>query len=327
MREPKVVLAYDVGATWIRAGLFIEREERLEMIARSKVRTRGDSVVDFEESLREALDQLPQDLVRETVSIGIGSIGPLDLKRAILNPPNIRAKNIDLKVIFKKISGGIPVYLANDCVAAVIGEYFYGVGRGYNNIVYITISTGIGAGVIVDGEPLIGKDGNAHEIGHLVIDRSMGIKCGCGGIGHWEGMCSGSGMPRLAEYLARKREYRDSRLREKIERESVDARDIFNLYHARDPLAIDVVEECLEINAAGVASVVNAYDPEILVLGGSVVLNNKWIVEEIEKRIDKYLINRAPKIEITRFEEDIVLIGAASIALKDYPKKNLFRIL
>ncbi len=73
-------------------------------------------------------------------------------------------------------------------MAAVWGEYLFGIGKGADNLIYMTFSTGIGAGIIVDGHLLVGKDGNAHEIGHLVIDINSGIQCGCGGYGHWEAL-------------------------------------------------------------------------------------------------------------------------------------------
>ncbi|MEM0282881.1 MAG: ROK family protein [Sulfolobales archaeon] len=322
------VLAYDIGATWIRAAIVAERNGNIEILARNKVRTKGDTPEEFRENFEEVLQGIPRDFLREIKGIGIGSIGPMDLKRGILtNPPNIKAKNIDLKYIMSKLFEGKPVYLANDCVAGALGEYFYGSGRGFDNIVYITISTGIGAGVIVDGEPLVGKDGNAHEIGHLVIDRSIGIKCGCGGIGHWEGMCSGSGIPKLVEYIASKKRYEGSKLQKMLSERSITAVEVFESYYTRDPLAVEVIEECNEINAAGVASVINAYDPEIVILGGSVVLNNRWIVDEIRRRVHKYSINRLPRIEVTRFEDDIVIIGAAALILGEYNKKKFFRIV
>lgn len=326
MKSDRLALAFDIGATWIRIGFIRSSGEIIEKI---KIETRGDNFEEFEKNILEGVGLLSKDLFKDLVGIGIGSIGPMDLKKAILNPPNIKAKNIDLRRIMRKIAKEKPVYLANDCVAAVIGEYLYGKGRGFENLVYITLSTGIGGGVIIDGEPLIGKDGNAHEIGHLVIDRSLGVKCGCGGIGHWEGMCSGSGIPRFTEILYRSDEktYKDTILKEKIFSRELTAKDVYEAYYKNDILAKKVVEECNEIHAAGTASVINAYDPEIVIFGGSIILNNRWILSEINNRINKYLINRKPILEMTDFGDEIVLIGAGALVLGEYPKKNRFRIL
>ncbi len=319
-------IAIDIGATWIRAAIISDKAEILYM---SRVETRGENVETFRKSIEEVYYILPRDLIKGAVGVGIGSIGPMDLKRGILNPPNILAKNINLREIFSKIVNGMPTYLANDTVAAAIGEFFYGDGVGTENLVYITLSTGIGAGVIVDGEPLVGKDGNAHEIGHLVIERSSGIECGCGGIGHWEGLCGGLGIGRLAEaiYTRHKDKYRDSSLAKKISVSRVSAKEIYEAFYNKDPLAIEVVEECNEIHAAGVASVINAYDPEKVIMGGSIILNNRWLLDEISKRVDKYLTNRKPIFSITRFGDNVVLVGAATVVLKNFRKKERFRLI
>lgn len=322
----RLAVAIDIGATWIRAAII---NEKGELIHRTKVETRGESMYSFKNSIREAYEALPRDLVKESLGVGIGSIGPMDLKRGILNPPNIAAKNIDLREIMSELVKEKNVYLANDCVAAVIGEYFYGQGAGHENIVYITISTGIGAGVIVDGEPLVGKDGNAHEIGHLVIERSSGIRCGCGGIGHWEGLCSGANIPRYAEeiYYRDPGSFKNSILVKKIFEKRLTSKDIYEAYYSRDPLAVKIVDECNEIHSAGVASVINAYDPEKVIFGGTIVLMNKWIIDEINRRIDKYITNRKPELVVTEFGDDVVLVGAGAIVLNEFSKKNRFRIL
>ncbi len=322
----KYAVAIDIGATWIRAAIINDKAEIMHI---NRVETRGESVNTFRKSIEEVYFTLPKDLIKEVVGIGIGSIGPMDLKRGILNPPNILAKNIDMREIFSRIVNGIPAYLANDTVAAVLGEFFYGDGVGVENLVYITLSTGIGAGVIVDGEPLIGKDGNAHEIGHLVIERSSGVRCSCGGIGHWEALCGGLGIGRLAEviYSRYRDKYKDSPLAKKIFENRVTAKEVYEAFYDKDPLAIEVVEECNEIHAAGVASVINAYDPEKVIIGGSIMLNNRWLLNEISRRVDKYLINRKPIFSITRFGDYVVLIGAAAIVLKDFRKKSRFRII
>ena len=112
--------------------------------------------------------------------IGVASAGPLDLREgAVVHSPNIGFDYIPLvKPLEDEFK--VPVYLCNDCVAGVIGEKELGYGRGYGNLVYVTLSSGIGGGVFVDNHLLIGKDGNAHEIGHITIDYEGKLTCGCG---------------------------------------------------------------------------------------------------------------------------------------------------
>jgi len=312
-------LALDIGASWIKAA--IGSEERI--IARVRSPTyKGEDTKAFTDQILKTIKDLPDELLKSVVSIGIGTIGPLDLNKGILYPPNVKAKGIPLvKNLLENLD--FTIYLANDCVAAVIGEWFFGKGRGFENLVYITISTGIGAGVIVDGRPILGKDGNAHEVGHLVLDKDSKVLCGCGGYGHWEALASGAGIYNTV--LEVFKEYRGERtpLWGRVNRgERVSAREIYEANKLGDNLAKEIVERCNEIHAAGIASVINSYDPERLILGGSIVLNNPEILLSIKEKMKKYVTNRVPEIFLTDFGEDVVLMGALALIFKDFYGKE-----
>ena len=138
----------------------------------------------------------------EISGIGVASIGPLDLKRGgIASPANLPYRFIPLVKPLEEASGS-KVALMNDANAAVLGERRFGAGKEHPDLVFITLSTGIGGGAIVDGHLLIGKDGNAAEIGHMVVDSEERLTCGCGRRGHWEAYCSGRNLPNLAALLA-----------------------------------------------------------------------------------------------------------------------------
>lgn len=257
--------------------------------------------------------------LRDIVGIGIASIGPLDLRRGvILSPPNASFRNIEIIAGLKK-AFNIEASLVNDAVAAVWAEKIYGVGRSFRNIVYITLSTGIGAGVIVDDSLLIGKDGNAHEVGHIVIDSPGSMRCRCGGYGHWEAYCSGMNIPVFVEKLVNEkyaREFMGSSLFDEYSRRgALTTETLFKHAKQGDKLALKLVEDEIgRLNAAGVASVVNCYDPEIVLLGGAIALNNEdLVVNSIVKHLDKYLTNRKPIIMLTDLGEDVVLKGAIAV--------------
>lgn len=264
--------------------------------------------------------------IRRVVGIGVASIGPLDLRKGIISsPPNVPFRNVEIVTSLEKALN-IKVFLINDAVAAVWAEKIYGVGRSFRNIVYITLSTGIGAGVIVDDNLLIGKDGNAHEVGHMVIDSSGSMRCRCGGYGHWEAYCSGVNIPMFIEKLLREKyvhEVMESSLFEEVRRGTLTTEVLFNHAKHGDGLALKLIEDEIgRLNAAGVASVVNCYDPEIVLLGGAIALNNeKLIIKPIIMHMDKYLTNRKPIIMLTDLGEDVVLKGA--IALVSQPPKTL----
>ncbi|MEM4971739.1 MAG: ROK family protein [Sulfolobales archaeon] len=314
----RLYVGIDVGATYVRAGLFDEEVKVLRKIKKPF------PTKDFEGFLKKLVIDLCGDMIRYVARVGIGSIGPLDIiKGAVLKTPNAPIKSFNLVSPIREL--GLEVVVANDASAAAWGEYVIGLGKGKENLLYVTISTGIGGGVIVDGELLIGKDGNAHEIGHIVIDYTSNLRCGCGGYGHWEALASGANMPRsLTSYvkslgICEAMGNVESPTCEDIKKDKpLSSEEIFTRYHSGDPIIIKYIEEYLmPINAAGLASAINAYDPEILILGGSVVLNNKELfMKYIEKYIDKYLAVRKPEIMFTNFGDDVGIYGAVSLAIK-----------
>ena len=258
------------------------------------------------------------------VSIGIGTIGPLDIRKGeVVNTPNNPLRRFKLKEPLTKMFN-VSTYVVNDCVATVWGEYLVGVGRGYSNVVYITLSTGIGAGVIVNDHLLLGKDGNAHEVGHIVIDFKCKIRCGCGGLGHWESIASGSAIPRYALLKARRWKGRDTIAYEKALAGLLRPEDLFSLWRAGDVFARSIVKDLIKVNAAGMASVINVYDPEVVSVGGSIALKNPDFVKLIFRVVKRYVTNRMPKLTLTPLGDDAVLIGAAYIAMR--PPKELLKL-
>jgi len=155
-----------------------------------------------------------------------------------------------------------------------------GAGKGLKNLTYITLSSGVGGGVIVDCTLLIGKDGNAAEIGHMVIDLEGRLTCNCGGRGHWEAYCSGSGIPKLAKYLVKSRldHFRGTLVEDLAERGELTPKPLFELARRGDKGALKIIEEVSRLNAIGFANVDTFYDPELITIGGSIALNNPELV-------------------------------------------------
>ena len=305
----RVVLAADLGATNIRAALVSEDGRVLE-IRRSPTPRKG--VVD-------ALVKLVEDMAGRASSMGLASVGPMDVRRGVLlSPPNLEERG-EIDVVGElRERLGVNVVLLNDAVAGAIGEWIYGAGKGLTDLVYLTFSTGLGAGVIVGGRPLLGRRGNAHEVGHMVVDYLGRIRCGCGGVGHWEAYCSGSGLPKLASLLARERpELRGRLMREMELGASPDAPSIFRAAREGDPLALEVVREFSRITAAGIASVAAAYDPELVILGGPVYLRNRDLVDGlIMEYLPKYSLDGPPPLVPAALEDLSSVMGAAAAALR-----------
>lgn len=258
-----------------------------------------------------------EDKLGRIAAIGVSSIGPLDLEKGVIvNSPNINVPRVVLRPLLEELTSK-PVYMVNDCVAAVWGEKIFGDGRDFDNIVYVTLSTGVGAGAIVDGNLLLGKMGNAHEVGHLVVSFESDVRCGCGRFGHWEAYAGGNNIPRIAARLAASGKYERSELAQALRGgRRVDTPEIFSKYRAGDPLAVDVVRLFIKATGAGLASVINAYDPEIVVLGGSIILNNSDLLEEIVEETSRNIVTGMPVVKITRFGDDAGLYGALAIAYR-----------
>ena len=199
-----------------------------------------------------------------------------------------------------------PAFLANDCCTGLLGEAYYGEGRHSDNFVYVTLSTGIGAGILSKGHLVLGRDGNAGEIGHVFVDERYDLVCGCGGRGHWEGYASGRFLPRF---------YQAWQERNGAGGAPVNAaEDIFAaIRREKNPADHPFISELGRINARGISDIIVAYDPDTIVLDGSVALKNPdLIVAPILRFMDRYLPE--PRIVTSPLAGQAPLLGAAVIA-------------
>ncbi|MFB6091197.1 MAG: ROK family protein, partial [Halobellus sp.] len=263
--------------------------------------------------VREAFAEAGVDPERAN-AVGIGAIGPLDLAEGTVEDPANLPDTIDRIPLTGPLSvlcDTDRTYLHNDTAAGVIGERFYS-ERNPDDMVYLTISSGIGAGVCVDGHVLAGWDGNAGEVGHLTLDPEGQITCGCGHDGHWEGYCSGNNIPDYAEYLADKR---DAETALPVGDPDFSAVDVFE--HADDDaFAAHVVDRLGHWNAMGVANIVHSYAPIIIYVGGAVALNNPdRILEPIRRRMDEMVMSNVPEIQLTNLGDEVVVKGALASAM------------
>lgn len=314
------VFGVDIGATWIRVAI---SDSSGNILAKDKEPIDTSSNLGLSRQIETIGGELCQkvDLDIEHLSgIGIASAGPMNRKEGkLVSPSNIPLEEVPLAEPLEE-KFNTQVELINDGVSAVLAESKYGAGGDYENLVYITISTGIGGGVIVDGHLLLGKNGNAAEVGHFTIDEEEKLKCGCGCRGHWEAYCSGSNIP---DFVRMKLENVDlkgknSPLQKVKKRDFQDFQpsDLFEYAKQGDELALDLVKEIGRRNAIGFAAVTEAYDPELITVGGGVALNNpELILEPIKEKITDYTQNEVPEIKITPLKEENVLYGAIARAL------------
>jgi glucokinase len=305
----------DLGATNVRvivadeAGTVVGSDERPT--------PQGPTGIAVTEEVLETLRAACRDAEiepRSITGVGIGSIGPFDLAEGVVEHPANLPDTIDripLTGPVSKLVDSDRVYLHSDTTAGVIGERFYS-DRNPDDMVYLTISSGIGAGVCVNGHVLSGWDGNAGEVGHMTVDPEGRLTCGCGHDGHWEAYCSGNNIPRYARLLAAETGYETAL---PLDEEGFSAADVFTRA-GRDDLADHVLERVGRWNAIGVANVVHAYAPLVVYVGGAVALNNPDLVlDPIREQLGDMVMSNVPDVQRTTMGENIVVRGALASAL------------
>jgi len=295
------VIAIDLGATHLRAAV-ISSEGKVLIKDRQELNKKGEDGKIISEQIIELISPLIEKY--EPKAITIGSIGPLDFEQgAIVNTPNVKFSFIPVKKPLES-EFNLPVKLFNDCQAAVWGENIYGAGKEFQNVVYITISTGIGGGAVVDNHLLRGADNNAVEIGHQIIEEEYNFECSCNkGTGHWEGIASGENLPRFFKAWLNKNNL-------EVDFRPSSSKDVLDRAENNDTVK-KFIKQLGEINARAVSNVIVAYNPALITLGGAVALNHpKIILNPVKNNIDHFL--KEPEIKITPLGENITLIGAAA---------------
>ena len=236
--------------------------------------------------------------------IGVSVAGPVDQKAgSIIHPPNMSYDEVPIVTPLAD-SFGCPVILMNDCRAAVLGEVYAGAGIGFHHIVYITFSTGIGGGVYSDDHVLLGRGGNAGEIGHFMVDSTYLHPCSCGHTGHWEGYASGRGIPGFFQRWCRFHEIEPGF-------PCTTSEEILGAASRGEPAGEHFIRTLARINAHGLSTVIVAYDPEIIILDGPVITAHPdLILTKALDHIDRYL--NLPEIIISPLGGNAPLLGAAA---------------
>ena len=310
------ILAIDLGGTQIRAA---HVSPDLVVSCRRAVETRDEegvqAVIDRICSAALAvLEDAQRAGLADPVGIGISSPGPLDPWRGIvISPPNLAGwRDIPLAARVEE-AVGLPTYLERDTNAAVMGEWRYGAAKGADDVVYVTVSTGIGGGVVVDGRPLIGKDGTAGEIGHITVDLD-GPLCGDGQPGHAEAIGSGRAIAREGRALLKSGEAPG--LAALAADAEVDAELVARAADEGDEACRAVLDRAWVAIGAMCAGLVNTLNPEVIVLGGSIGCNRPELPSAIRAEIDRRAFPapaRRVRVEMTQFAGDVSLIGLLPI--------------
>jgi len=308
----------DLGATHVRA---VVGDESGRVIASRRSETpQGPNGIAVTEAVLETIRGACEEAgVAPTAirAVGIGSIGPLDLADgAIDNPANLpdTIDRIPLTGPIGELVDSEKVFLHNDTTAGVIGERYYS-ERNPDDMIYLTISSGIGAGVAMDGHVVQGWDGNAGEVGHTTVDPNGFMTCGCGIEGHWEAYCSGNNIHRYARRL-----HDEDPVDTSIPMESPDltSKTIFDHANEGDEFAVYVLEQVGRWNAIAFANMIHSFAPLVIYVGGAVALHNpEWILDPIQERLDDIVFSNVPDVQLTNLGDEVVVKGALASAITD----------
>jgi glucokinase len=306
----------DLGATNVRAA--VAGEDGGVLGSDRRETPRGPTGIDVTEGVLATLRAACADASVDPTDVraaGIASIGPLDLAEGTVEGPANFPDSVGTIPLVGPVSNLLAtesVWLHNDTVAGVIGERFHADSTP-DDMAYVTISSGIGAGVAVDGNVLSGWDGNAGELGHTIVDPQGRRTCGCGRDGHWEAYCSGNNIPEYARMLADEDGGVETAL--PLEDPECSAKDVFDAA-GDDEFAAYVVDQVGFWNAVGMTNLVQSYAPLVVYVGGAVALNNPdRVLDPIREHLAEGVFNNVPQVRLTTLGDDVVLKGAIASAL------------
>lgn len=303
----------DIGGTTVKLGLFRTDGELLDKWEIPTCKENGGSQIlpDVAASIKEKLTEKGIDGA-DVQGIGVGVPGPVTPEGVVRKCVNLGWGVFNVEDTLGELTG-YPVKAGNDANVAALGEMWQGAGKGANNIVMVTLGTGIGGGVIIDGHIVAGATGAGGEIGHLPVNDKETLVCGCGKKGCLEQYASATGVVTLTKRALAASD-RQSSLRELAE---VTAKDLFDAAKAGDALALEVMEQFGEILGKGLASVACVVNPELFVIGGGVSKAGTVITDVVQKYYVPYAFHacREAQFKIAELGNDAGIYGCVKMIL------------
>ena len=303
----------DVGGTTVKLGFFDEEGNLLEKWE-IPTRTQDDGKNILPDVAASILDKMRERGVsREDITgVGIGAPGPVDAKGTVYVAVNLGWGTFSLKNELQSLLN-LPVEAGNDANVAALGEMWKGGGQGYSNAVAVTLGTGVGGGIIVDGKILSGATGAGGEIGHIHVMDGEQERCNCGNCGCLEQYASATGVVRLAK----RRLAMDDKPSVLRECESVSAKAVFDAVKAGDELAMEVAERFGEILGKALAGIAAVVNPEIFVIGGGVSKAGPVLLDYIQKYYtpNAFSGSRGALFSLATLGNDARIYGAAKMVL------------
>lgn len=300
----RYAIGIDIGGTKIASGIV---DDTGKIIIQKIIPTDlSISVEEMVARVSEAVESLTLESgisLKEIAGIGIGAPGPLDtLQGRIVCPPNLPtwADTPIVELFAKHFS--LPIVLENDATAATLAEKWIGAGQDCEDFVFMTVSTGVGAGIYANGKLITGAKGNAGDIGHMVVNPAYGA-CTCGQHGCLESIASGTAIAKRVSALLG---------------QELNAEAVFNLYNEGNEAVIELVDKLLKEIGVACVSLINTFDLEKIIIGGGVSKVGDILFKAVTDYVRKYALSPAGRETViiqAKLEQDAGLIGAAKLCL------------
>ena len=308
----KYCFGVDIGGTTVKLGLFTTDGEIVDKWEiKTRTENQGEAVLpDIAEALKEKLEE--KKIGRDEVEgIGVVVPAPVNTEGVVQNTANLGWGYKEVKREMEELSG-MRAEIGNDANVAALGEMWLGAGKGRKNIVMVTLGTGVGGGIIIDGKPLVGAHGAGGEIGHLCVNYEETDHCGCGNTGCLEQYASATGITRLANIRLAKDDAK-SVLRE----QEVSAKTVFDAVKAGDAVAKEIAEEFGKYLGHAMANLAAVADPSAIVIGGGVSKAGEVLIEYVEKNFKEraFFANKDTEFVLATLGNDAGICGAAKLIL------------
>lgn len=307
------IFGIDIGGTTVKCGLFTAQGELLE---KWEIPTRREDagvnvLPDVAAAILGKMEE--KNIAKEDIAgIGVGVPGPVRDDGTVLKCANLGWGITPVNTILQELTG-LKVRVANDANVAALGEMWKGGGRGFDDVIMITLGTGVGGGVIVGGRVVAGSNGAGGEIGHIIINPAETDVCGCGGHGHLEQYASATGIVRMA----RKRLAADDSSTALREYSELTAKDIFDCAKQKDKVACELVDMLGSYLALALTHVAATVDPQVFVIGGGVSKAGQILLDAVSRHYNENILYalRNKEFRLAELGNDAGIYGSARLVI------------
>ncbi len=318
------LIGIDIGGMSIKGGIATLAGE---ILYKATVQTRlqytdeHPITEDIAKLIENLLEQSGKSLT-EFYGIGIGSPGAIDSARGVIRyANNIRMQNVPVvEQLHEQFN--LPVFINNDANCAALGEYVYGAGRGYDDVLFVTLGTGVGSGILIGGKLFEGREGGGAECGHMLLYRD-GEPCTCGRKGCWEAYASATALIRITKQAMLR--HPESLMHEIAEADNaVNGKTAFLAAKRNDPAGQSVVDEYIRNIGDGLVNLANIFRPEVILIGGGISHEGAYLTDPLQKIVDEENFGAAfnPRVVVkaASLGNDAGLLGAAALVVSNCVK-------